>query len=210
MALAARERRTQSQRRLATRALLLEATVACLAELGYSRTSTTEIVRRAGVSRGAQVHHFPTKADLVASALDHVFERRNAEFRAALAEVPEGTNKAVAAIDLLWSMFEGHTFDAWLELTVASRTEPELQARLTTVMRRFHANVDETFRELFPAPAGPNAIHDVAPNFIFALLDGLALHRIADNDPTTITAVLDTAKYLARLFIPDPEQEVFS
>jgi hypothetical protein len=68
--------------------------------------------------------------------------------------------------------------------------------------------VGETFRELFPAPAGPDSLHAVAPNFIFALLDGLALHRIADDDPTPITAVLDTARYLARLFIPDPPQEV--
>jgi AcrR family transcriptional regulator len=202
-----REHRTQAQRTAATRRRLLDATVACLAELGYSRTSTTEIVRRAGVSRGAQVHHFPTKADLVASALDHVFERRNAEFRAAFAEVPEGTSKAVAAIDLLWSMFEGTTFDAFLELAVAARTEPELQARLATVMHRFHANVGETFRELFPAPGGPGSLPDVAPSFIFALLDGLALHRIAEDDPSPIADVLDMAKSLARLFMPDPPQE---
>jgi AcrR family transcriptional regulator len=203
-----REHRTQAQRRAVTRSRLLDATVACIAELGYARTSTTEVVRRAGVSRGAQVHHFPTKADLVASALDHVFERRNAEFRAAFARLPEGTNKAVAAIDLLWPMFEGHTFDAWLELAVAARTDPELQARLTAVMRRFHANVRETFLELFPAPEAGDGLHDIAPNFIFALLDGLALHRIADDDPSPITEVLAAAKSLARIFIPDHSQEV--
>jgi AcrR family transcriptional regulator len=207
MALVIREHRTQAQRRALTRGRLLDATVACLAELGYARTSTTEIVRRAGVSRGAQVHHFPTKADLVASALDHVFERRNAEFRAAFAELPEDTNKTVAAIDLLWSMFEGDTFDAWLELAVAARTDPELRARLTAVMRRFHTNVRETFRELFPAPRGADGLYDVAPHFIFVLLDGLALHRIADDDPTPIAGVLDAAKSLARLFMPDPQEE---
>jgi AcrR family transcriptional regulator len=207
MVVAVGQHRTQAQRRAATRGRLLDATVTCLAELGYARTSTTEIVRRAGVSRGAQVHHFPTKADLVASALDHVFERRNLEFRTAFAQVPEGTNKAVAAIDLLWSMFAGDTFHAWLELALAARTDPELQARLTHVMRRFHANVRETFRELFPAPRTDDAFYDVAPNFIFALLDGLALHRIADDDPAPIAEVLDTAKALARLFMPDAQEE---
>jgi AcrR family transcriptional regulator len=207
MPTAVRERRTQVQRRAATRARLLDATVDCLADLGYARTSTTEIVRRAGVSRGAQVHHFPTKADLVAAALDHVFERRNEEFRAAFADVPDDRNKAVAAIDLLWSMFDGSTFDAWLELAVAARTDPELRARLTAVMRRFHAGVAETFAELFPGPTVADPFHEVAPSFIFALLDGLALHRIADDDPQPVATVLDTAKALARLFIQDPTQE---
>jgi AcrR family transcriptional regulator len=207
MPVVTRERRTQAQRRAATRVRLLDATVACLAELGYARTSTTEIVRRAGVSRGAQVHHFPNKADLVAGALDHVFERRIEEFRSAFAQVPQESNKVAAAIDLLWSMFEGPTFEAWLELAVAARTDTELQARLTAVTRRFRANVGQTFLELFPPSAPDGALYAVAPDFILALLDGLALHRIADDNPASITEVLGAAKSLAQLFIPDPPQE---
>ena len=44
---------------------LLEACVECLVERGWSGTSTTLVSQRAGVSRGAQLHHFPTKNDLV-------------------------------------------------------------------------------------------------------------------------------------------------
>jgi AcrR family transcriptional regulator len=197
-------RRTQAARRAATRARLLDATVDCLAELGYARTSTTEIVRRAGVSRGAQVHHFPTKADLVASAVEHVFERRIEEFRAAFVRLPDGAHKAVAAIDLLWPMFDGHTFDAWLELAVAARTDPDLRDRLTTVTRHFSQSVADTFHELFPVPAGGSPVHDVAPKFIFALLDGLALHRSADPDPQFIADVLEAARSIARLFMSEP------
>jgi AcrR family transcriptional regulator len=197
-------RRTQAERRSATRARLLDATVACLAELGYARTSTTEIVRRAGVSRGAQVHHFPTKADLVATAVEHVFERRIDEFRVAFARLPEGAHKAVAAIDLLWPMFDGDSFDAWLELAVAARTDPHLRDRLTTVTRRFAESVGETFRELFPVPAGTDPVYDVAPKFIFALLDGLALHRSADPDPQFIADVLEAARAIARVFMSEP------
>ncbi len=81
---------TQAERTAVTRAKLLDAAAACLAELGYGRTSSTEICRRAGVSRGAQLHHFPTKADLVSAALDHVFERRVDEFRALVQTLPNG------------------------------------------------------------------------------------------------------------------------
>ena len=133
-----------------------------------SEAALNEIVRRAGVSRGAQVHHFPTKAELVATAVEHVFERRIEEFRAAFARLPDGAHKGVAAIDLLWPMFDGQTFDAWLELAVAARTDPELRDRLTTVTRRFSLSVAETFRELFPVPAGTDPVYDVAPKFIQA------------------------------------------
>ena len=59
-----KQRRTQEERTAAMRERLLNATVECLYELGYAKTTTTAIVERAGVSRGAQLHHFPTKADL--------------------------------------------------------------------------------------------------------------------------------------------------
>src|SRR5258705_10494928 len=97
-------RRTQEQRSAATRARLLDATIACLDQLGYSRTTTTEIAERAGVSRGAQLHHFPTKAELVTTAVEHLFRRRDAEFRGPFRNPPGGPGPAAAARDPLWSM----------------------------------------------------------------------------------------------------------
>ena len=74
-----RRRRTQEERRTATRGALLDATIDCLIEYGYGGVTTTRVVERAGVSRGAQVHHFPTKAVLVAEALRRLAARRAAE-----------------------------------------------------------------------------------------------------------------------------------
>jgi len=76
-AVAQRARRTQAERTASTRARLLDATLECLCDLGYARTTTPEIARRAGLSRGAQLHHFPTKAELVTGAIEHLFARRN-------------------------------------------------------------------------------------------------------------------------------------
>ena len=72
------------------RARLLEATVELLVEKGYAGTSTTLVSERAGVSRGAQLHHFPTKQDLVVAAVQHVTEVRGAELAAAAEELPTG------------------------------------------------------------------------------------------------------------------------
>ena len=69
---------------------LLDATVECLVEVGWSGTSTTLVSQRAGVSRGAQLHHFPTKNALVLAAVEHLSEARRDELRAAAADLPRG------------------------------------------------------------------------------------------------------------------------
>ena len=83
----------QEERSAETRRRLLDATVACLFERGYAGTTTTEIATRAGVSRGAQLHHFPKKDELVVGALEHVFELRLADLSAAIAEPPSGSRE---------------------------------------------------------------------------------------------------------------------
>ena len=197
-----RERRTQAERSASTRARLLDATIECLHDLGYSRTSTPEIARRAGLSRGAQLHHFPTKAELVTHAVEHLFSRRREEFLDAFRTRTDGQEPAEAAIDILWSMVSGPTFYAWLELVVAARTDPELREPVAELTGRLVAIIEQTFRELFPAPPVPNPFYEVAPRFAFALLDGLALERIHADDPNSHAPVLQALKGLARLVMP--------
>ena len=201
-AVAERVRRTQAERSAATKARLLDATIECVRDLGYARTTTPEIARRAGLSRGAQLHHYPTKAELVAGAIEHLVERRNREFREAFARVPAGADHYAAAIDILWSMLCGPMADAWRELALAARTDPELRPRvaeLTTYMREV---VEQTFRDLFAPVAGDSPFFAVAPSFVLALLDGLAVSRVASGDDTRAAQVIDALKALARLVMP--------
>jgi AcrR family transcriptional regulator len=192
-------RRTQEERSAATRARLLDATVACLSERGWARTTTTEIADRAGVSRGAQLHHFPTKAELVTTAVEHLFMRRNEEFRAAFAELPADAPRGPAAVELLWSMMRGPTFHAWLELVVAARTDAALAHTVRRIGDRFTDNVRQTFLELFPRPADAPPLYDLAPAVTFALLQGLALDHIVVGDDPRLTAVVALWKQLAQL-----------
>src|SRR5271154_3339903 len=122
-----RVRRTQRERSEAMRSRLLEATIDCLYEVGYSRTTTIEVAARAGVSRGAQLHHFPTKKRLVTIAVRHLLAKRVEEFREAFATLPEGADRYTAVIDILWEKTSNRAFYAWLELVVAARTDPSLR-----------------------------------------------------------------------------------
>ncbi len=198
---AALRRRTQEERSAATRARLLDATLECLAELGYARTTTTEIAERGGVSRGAQVHHFPTKAELVTEAMEHLFDRRDQEFRDAFARLPDGADRGAAAIDILWSMVAGPTFHAWLELVVAARTDPQLKPRVTALTARFRQNVSRTFRDLFPRPANAPDHWDLLPVLAFSFLQGLALDALVAPELHEIEHALEIWRQLARLMI---------
>lgn len=204
---ALKPRRTQEERSAATRARLLDATIDCLFELGYAGTTTTVIAERAGVSRGAQLHHFPTKSELVTTALEHILERRLKEFREAFAKIPDGTDRDDAAIDILWSMVSGPTFFAWLELLVAARTDPGLRAKMAQIGRRFFDNVELTYQELFPLPKDASGFAKIAPHFTFALLEGLALDGISHPHDPQHAQVLEALKMLARLVRPRDEKE---
>lgn len=187
-------RRTQEERSARTRQRLLDATIESLVEVGYAGTSTTAVCARAGLSRGAQLHHFPTKIELVTTAVEHLFEVRQREFRAAFADLPRA-DRPRAAIDLLWPMISGPAFYAWLELLIAGRTDKTLRAAVRRVTEKFRDTVQKTFRELFPAK-----LPDAAPAFTFALLEGLALERIVGGSPLE-RDVLDRFKLLAQMVV---------
>lgn len=129
-----RGHRTQAQRREQTRTALLDATIDCLVELGYARTSVQEICSRAGVSKGAAQHHFPDKAALMAAAVEHLTTRRM-EALAESAGDAAGADAIPAAIDLLWAGYSGTLATAATELWVAARTDPALRAAIRPVDR---------------------------------------------------------------------------
>src|SRR5208282_2690558 len=72
-------RRSQAERSATTRDALLDATIACLVEDGYANTTTSRVAERAGVSRGAHLHHFQTRQVLLAAAMERLAERRGAQ-----------------------------------------------------------------------------------------------------------------------------------
>jgi len=138
----------QEERTRAMRQRLLEATLRCLVEHGWSGTSTTLVSQRAGVSRGAQLHHFPTKADLVVAAVEHIAKVRRDELAQAAAALPRDQRRtrevlellgehftADEVLELLGEHFTADVFAAALELWVAARTDPQLLAAVEPLER---------------------------------------------------------------------------
>ncbi len=147
------ERRSQAERSAATRDALLDATIACLVADGYANTTTSRVAERAGVSRGAHLHHFQTRQALVAAAMERLAERRGAELLAAAEKLPDGRERLVQGLDLLWASYANPLFQAALDLWSHARTDPDLRERLVPVERRLDRQTLEITRRLFPTIA---------------------------------------------------------
>ena len=173
-----RVRRTQDERSASTRALLLDATIACLVEVGYAATTTTLIAERAGVSRGAQMHHYKTRAELVAAAVEHLGVRigQQIEEQTALRR-RRGDADLSAAVDVLWDGFTTPLFTAWLELAVAARSDDELRAQLDRSGPRVERAVRTVLGTVFGEEAAAAPGYQQAVEMTFELMCGMALTR---------------------------------
>jgi AcrR family transcriptional regulator len=191
-------RRSQEERSAATRQLLLDATIECLTDLGYAATSTTEIVRRAGVSRGAQVHHFPTKADLVRSAVAHLAKRQDEELRRRYDLVRTSGDRTSRAIDLLWTAFTGPLFVASLELIVAARTDPVLRESMEALEAGIAEGIANVCVQLFGVAAMRRRGAREAVDLTIAMMHGLAFGRLFDSSREREESLLNTWKRAVR------------
>jgi AcrR family transcriptional regulator len=192
-----RVRRTQDERSAHTRGLLLDATIDCLHELGYANTTTTVIADRAGVSRGAQLHHFPTKRELVTSAVEHLCFKRLEDFRSSFAALPPDADKIKGALELLWRGVDSPAFYAWLEIAVAARTDKELRATCKRIDLRFGAAVRETFRDIFGMPQTDGPL-DLTPTFALLFMQGVAIDQMILQDPVRTQTMLKMLRGIGR------------
>jgi AcrR family transcriptional regulator len=145
-------RRTQAERTAQTRAKLLDATIECLAEVGYAATTGREVAARAGVSRGAQTHHFPRRLDLIVGAVEEIGQRRLQQWTQALATLPPGRKRLRRALDLLWEQFTSPLSIASTKLWIAADDDPELYERMiameTGIAKSFRSHARKLLRDL--------------------------------------------------------------
>jgi AcrR family transcriptional regulator len=173
----ARARRTQAQRREASRAALLDAAVECLIEDGYSGLTTRRVAERAGVSQGTQMHYFPTKTAFLTEAIRHVSARlaEDALARTVLPSLDEPARRR-AILEELWRVHSEPVFEATLELWIAARTDEELRLEMRGLDRDLSRLLLASAAEVFPDRAGEQEFR-VRLEMALALIRGLAMTR---------------------------------
>ena len=189
-------RRTQAERRASTRHRLLEATLECLIERGHAGLTTAEIEGRAGVSRGARLHHFGTKAALLGAAVEHLYAGIAERYAASMRRVGPDQDRFREGFRLLWKTYAHPTLAAVLELFVAARTDPELRERLREMSARHHHDVRRRANAYFP-----NLARREASGLLEALqaaLSGLAMRRMVYGEQADDEQVLDLLERLVK------------
>ena len=163
-------RRSQAERSAATREALLNAALECLVEDGYANTTTARVAERAGLSRGAHLHHFQTRDTLLAAAADHLTRRRGEHLIRAVEALPaSGPDRVAQGLDLIFDSYNNPLYQATLDLWTNARTDEELRAHLVPIERQLDRQTMELSRRLFP---------DVAERPDFERLVELALAAI--------------------------------
>lgn len=187
-------RRTQESRSAETRARVLDATVGCLIELGHSGTTTAAVQARAGISRGALMHHFGSKTELLVAAVRHLATQRGQNLVAQAAALGDRPDRTGEAIDLLWETFTGPLFTATLELWAASRTDDELRVALLEFERSLRRELDVAMQHLFGVEAAASPAFGEAIELTLQFLRGAALTSILRTDRARQQAVIDRWK----------------
>ncbi|WP_378734476.1 TetR/AcrR family transcriptional regulator [Nocardia brasiliensis] len=130
----------KQDRSRATRQRLLEATIDCLAETGWAAATVAVVAERAGVSRGAAQHHFPTREDLITAALEYMFDSRTQQAKdeaIAVAALADGVGRTEAVVAGLVESYTSPLFKAALQVWTHAAADPALRERIVPLEAKF-------------------------------------------------------------------------
>jgi len=175
----------QARKSAATRDQIIGAAIRCIIESSYSKTTTMKIAEKAGLSRGATLHHFPSKMDIIRAAVDYLHEKRLQAFRRSIREIPEGADMVHLAVESYWAHVNHPIYVAFFELSVAARTDPKLREILRPAQLAFDREWYTTARDVFPEWQSDPEAFDLALNLTQQLMEGMAIsyftHARDDN-----------------------------
>ncbi len=175
-------RRTQRERREATRSRILEATFESLLEVGYAATTIAEVQARAGVGRGTLLHHFPTRTSLLCASIEHLAAARAERIGRQVQQLPPSTHRLGALVDLAWQDFNSPMFFAALELWVAARTDTELADALIPVERNLFKALHEVALSVVDAKDANDPRLPTLIEFTIDLVTGLSMSAMLTSN----------------------------
>jgi len=194
----------QAQKSAMTRDRILDAAINCFVELGYTNVTTARVASSAGVSRGAMLHHFPSKTELIQAAVEYLHDKLLEDYTERVNSIPkslQGAERRRAGLDAYWEHLIGDLFVVYHELCVASRTDPELRAILENSQQLFEQHVRESNEHLFAEWIDRGDRFLPAMDVTKFMMEGMAAGQLATNRDERVGRMLS---YLA-----DRLEEIF-
>jgi AcrR family transcriptional regulator len=142
------QRGRHAERTAAVLQRLIDAAIGCLHRVGYAAVSTQMVAEEAGVSRGAMLHHFLIKVDLISAVAEAAIAHQDRCVRQRLSKVRPGIDRFLAITVATSEALREPPAIALIEITVAARSDPVLGARLPTLSRMFEAGQRDAVWEM--------------------------------------------------------------
>ncbi|MFT4043421.1 MAG: TetR/AcrR family transcriptional regulator [Gordonia sp. (in: high G+C Gram-positive bacteria)] len=184
-------REPQQERSRQTRERLLRSTIQVLADEGWMAATVAVVAQRAGVSRGAAQHHFPTREALVTATLEQIFTdlTRRAD---ALGELPDDpSNRIRVAVDQAVAIYTGTEFKAALQVWAAAASDSGLRTKILPMEEKFaRAAHRVTVATIDPHGTNPNSRR--VAQLTLDLARGLGLADTLSDDSRRRAKVVDT------------------
>lgn len=186
-----RKRRSQAERSGATRKVLLDAAVKCLFEHGYGATTTIMVAEEAGVSRGAMLHQFPSKADLMTFVVESEFEEEQRLYQELLAGIDKPRDRLVAYPEAAWNILSRPSGVAVLEILQGSRSDPVLLEKLAPVQARIDEKASEALAREFPSGLSLGLLQ-----LIVGAVRGLSIRKVLAPDDESVTEAVTLLQFI--------------
>jgi len=185
------KRRTQAERSEETRSKLLDAAFEVMRRRGYVGFRTAEVAKVAGVSRGAQLHHFPTKESLVVAAVEHVFARALAEarLRADRAALQHADPIDAIAADS-YDFFFGDYFFVALDVMMAAAKDDRIRDRIAAISRNNRLPVETAWHEVLVEAGLPPDLAEDALWLTVSIVRGLSIRALWQKDKARFDRLL--------------------
>lgn len=195
-------RRSQKERSAETSARLMSATIDLLHDRGLARTSTPEIARHAGVSRGALTHHFAGRDAIISASVADMLGKSTRDLHRFAEDFVARGGSSDEIVDYIWRMMSDRLFYVTMEYLPEARHNPGFKADLVPVVKDFHAGLDAIWTAL-AARTGVDPDHArVVMNATMCLVRGMIAQTILRSDAHYYEEMLRFWKQQVRQHFP--------
>jgi len=172
-----------------TVAVILEAAERVIVQSGVEKATIEEVARKAGVSKGGVLHHFPSKEAIVVGLLDSLIAKFETDVCARQALDPEPTGSFTRAFLKAVTEKNDHCMEVGFALKAAFRNCPPLQELMRNASLRWQARFEQ------------DGIDPVHASVVRLATEGLwlaKLHRITVPSDQYQSALMDYLVALTR------------
>jgi len=196
-------RRTQAERSEETRTRILKAAANLIRKRGYARFRTAEVAKEAGLSRGAQLHHFPTKDSLVVATLEHVFEQAQMLSRRRASAVNRPRDLIEAVIEDAREFFFSEHFMVAIDIVLSTSTDQSVRKQILDISRKARRPAEAAWAEALAANGVPGQLASDLVALTLSMVRGMALRTLWDNDPKWFDELFALWRQMIKVFLSD-------